>query len=280
MMKTFKNQKGITLVALVSTIIILLILSGVAIGFAVNGNGVFDKAKQATEEYNNKAIEEQTSLNTLFGMVEKYTNGGGNTTPPAPTYTAYTIGDTVTVNGESFYVLENSDTSQAEVTLLAKYNLNQAGTAQAPNAEYDEDTACVFSSTNYWVTAYAAYTDWSTKKLDINIVRGEVAGDAIYKAKQYAKTITGDNTNNTGRLLTYEEADALKTSYSDMIWGKANRQGEGSSYYYLDFWLSSAAEYDGCVWYVDGSEKEFLYRNFGGHQGVRPVITVSKSLIS
>ena len=47
-------------------------------------------------------------------------------------------------NIEDFYVIEASDASTTTVTLLAKYNLNQAGTAQAPNASYD-DTKCVKS---------------------------------------------------------------------------------------------------------------------------------------
>lgn len=201
---------------------------------------------------------------------------GGSSTPT--TNASYAVGQEVTVGGESFYVLEASDSTQSTVTLLAKYNLNQAGTAQAPNASYN-DTKCVFSSDNYWASAHASYTDWSTKKLDINTVSGETSGDAIYKAKAYATSKGGTN----GRLLTYEEADSLKTSYSDMILGKANQQGEGSSEYYLDYWLSSADEdLVTRVWGVIGSRGDFffdLYRH-GDLFGVRPVITVSKSLVS
>ena len=41
-----KQNKGITLVALVITIILLLILVGITIG-QLTGNGLFEKAKQA-----------------------------------------------------------------------------------------------------------------------------------------------------------------------------------------------------------------------------------------
>ena len=44
----FKSEKGITLVALVITIVILIILATVSISFAVNG-GLFDKAQQGAE---------------------------------------------------------------------------------------------------------------------------------------------------------------------------------------------------------------------------------------
>ena len=50
----FKNQKGITLVALVITIIVLLILAGVAITLAVNQGELWnDKVNQEGEAINN-----------------------------------------------------------------------------------------------------------------------------------------------------------------------------------------------------------------------------------
>ena len=45
-----KKKNGITLVALVVTIVILLILAGISIS-AVTQTGLFGKAKQATEKY-------------------------------------------------------------------------------------------------------------------------------------------------------------------------------------------------------------------------------------
>ena len=45
-----KNNKGITLVALVITIIVLLILAGVSISMVVGENGVLNRAKNATTE--------------------------------------------------------------------------------------------------------------------------------------------------------------------------------------------------------------------------------------
>ena len=46
------KERGITLVALVITIIILLILAGVSIA-QLTGNGLFEKAKSAKEETEN-----------------------------------------------------------------------------------------------------------------------------------------------------------------------------------------------------------------------------------
>ena len=48
-MKNKNNQKGITLIALVITIIILLILAGISIA-ALTNTGLFEKAKDAKVE--------------------------------------------------------------------------------------------------------------------------------------------------------------------------------------------------------------------------------------
>ena len=48
-----KNQRGITLVALVVTIIILIILATVAISFAFGSNGLVNRAEKARDYYAN-----------------------------------------------------------------------------------------------------------------------------------------------------------------------------------------------------------------------------------
>ena len=49
-----KNKKGITLIALVVTIVVLLILAGVTISLLLDENGIIAKSKDArTEERNN-----------------------------------------------------------------------------------------------------------------------------------------------------------------------------------------------------------------------------------
>ena len=58
--KITKNN-GITLVALVVTIVILLILAGISIS-ALTQTGIFGKAKQATEKY--KEAEEKERIQT------------------------------------------------------------------------------------------------------------------------------------------------------------------------------------------------------------------------
>ncbi|MFR8103886.1 MAG: type II secretion system protein [Clostridia bacterium] len=67
----FKKEKGITLVALVVTIIILLILAGVSIYFATN-TGLIGKAQQAVDESKNAGLNENNTLNEAEQMINNY----------------------------------------------------------------------------------------------------------------------------------------------------------------------------------------------------------------
>ena len=57
-----KNQKGITLIALVITIIVLLILAGVSIAMLTGENGILSKAVQAGDDTKLSDTEETIKL--------------------------------------------------------------------------------------------------------------------------------------------------------------------------------------------------------------------------
>lgn len=57
-----RNQKGITLVALVITIIVLLILAGVTISMVLGQNGILNQANQAKAENQKATVEEQVQM--------------------------------------------------------------------------------------------------------------------------------------------------------------------------------------------------------------------------
>ena len=65
----FKEEKGITLVALVVTIIVLLILAGVAISLTVGQNGLFTRAQNAAETWNRAEANENS---WMTDSVDKY----------------------------------------------------------------------------------------------------------------------------------------------------------------------------------------------------------------
>ena len=78
-MKKIKKEKGITLVALIVTIVILLILAGISISTLTN-TGIFGKAKEAQKVSENAEKEQKNILseyedeiynNTSTSKVEK-----------------------------------------------------------------------------------------------------------------------------------------------------------------------------------------------------------------
>ena len=66
--KIFKSTKGITLIALVVTIIILLILAGVSIAMLTGNNGVLTQAKSAKEKTGEKGEQERVNLAVSSAM--------------------------------------------------------------------------------------------------------------------------------------------------------------------------------------------------------------------
>ncbi len=73
--KLGKTNKGITLIALVITIIVLLILAGVTIATLTGDNGILTKATAAKEETRAAEVEERVNLWKSEKEASNYTNG-------------------------------------------------------------------------------------------------------------------------------------------------------------------------------------------------------------
>ncbi len=65
-----KKRDGITLVALVITIVILIILAGVSLNLTLGESGIVTIAKQAKENMEIAQIKEETKLNELYTQIE------------------------------------------------------------------------------------------------------------------------------------------------------------------------------------------------------------------
>ncbi len=85
-----KETKGITLIALIITVIVLLILAGTAISIAINGGDIFSKAADARNQWNSAVATEQEKVNEVWNILNTMTseNNGGGTNPAEPTATA------------------------------------------------------------------------------------------------------------------------------------------------------------------------------------------------
>ena len=74
------RNKGVTLISLVVTIVVLLILAGITIGTIFDDNGIIEKAQEAANATEEAAKNDQAAINGLLNEMDSIINGigGGN----------------------------------------------------------------------------------------------------------------------------------------------------------------------------------------------------------
>ena len=114
-----KNEKGITLIGLITTIIILLILAGIALSRLSGDNGLLEKVKLAKEESKNAQIKEE---NILDNYEEYISNGKENNAPVliitalSKVYVKDTHADYMNITTDGLYsLLFNSNTDEGGI---------------------------------------------------------------------------------------------------------------------------------------------------------------------
>ena len=97
MKKKLKDEKGITLVALVVTIVVLLILAGVTITMLFGENGIIKKAQEAKEATERDQQEIEHGLQDLYDLIDTILNGnsGSGTGDADPTKVDNNIGSVI-----------------------------------------------------------------------------------------------------------------------------------------------------------------------------------------
>ena len=83
-MRSIKGNRGITLIALAVTIVVILILAGVTIDAVFSENGIINKAKEAANSMNNAVANDQTELNDLLEELNEIMNSEWNSNIEIP----------------------------------------------------------------------------------------------------------------------------------------------------------------------------------------------------
>lgn len=78
MQKQKNKQRGVTLIALVVSIIVLIILAGVSIAMLVGDNGIITMAQQAKEDTKQAQERESIQLAVLQASLESKIENGEN----------------------------------------------------------------------------------------------------------------------------------------------------------------------------------------------------------
>ena len=105
-MKSIKERRGITLIALAVTIVVILILAGVTIGAVFSEDGIINKAKEAANSMNNAVANDQAELNDLLEELNEIMNSewNSNIEIPEPEPGPPTIEDTTGIQEETVQV--------------------------------------------------------------------------------------------------------------------------------------------------------------------------------
>ena len=181
------NEKAITLIALVVTIVILLILAGVTITMTLGQNGLFTRARAGAAAYNQSEVRDDLSMlitqYTWDKVSEKtdkslgdYLKDNGATSVKANadgiilevTYKGYTF----KVNKDSGEIIEvsKSDSSDSPTTptIIPKVGEIVSYTPDTPSTGYDLSTAKSGSNRAQTIDGTYDPTTWKIMEVDEN----------------------------------------------------------------------------------------------------------------
>ena len=163
---TLRRNKGITLIALVVTIIVLLILAGISIAMLTGQNGILNRAAEAKEKTRGAQEYENEKLQGYEKIINQYTGNlpiGENTTPYLPNSTfSKKEGDLAT----GLVIKDNNDNEyvwvEVPTTIYDNTEYNSNGAKKPSDSEnYANIEACLKAYTaNY---AYSSYSDTNPK---------------------------------------------------------------------------------------------------------------------
>ena len=190
-----KNKKGITLIALVVTIVVLLILAGVSINLVLDNNGIIAKSKDARNSAIESDEKEKVEMAYVSAALKK-------------------LGDTVTAEELQEELDSSVGTGKTDVTTNGDDTLNVLFSDTEHNFNVDEGKVEKAKpiTNNYgedWEVAWT-YTNgvWSNQ-----INRGEKAeGDVVAKFYKTGNRVKPDGFTwrDTGDVFTFEEGDEYR----------------------------------------------------------------------
>ena len=203
--KKFKSKNGITLVALVVTIIILLILTGITIS-SLTKTGIFQKANDAKQK-SEKAEENQTkTLNEYENELDKYISGNNSkvklvsdnigkvlsTTDNTELQDAY--GNKIVVPA-GFKIVSDSTTSNAQT-------VDKGIVVEDETVDSEGKATATAGSQFVWIPVGKIYTD--VEKSEVNV-------KTITLGRYDFDETTGNEKIYTGGLIEEDKGDTNTT---------------------------------------------------------------------
>ena len=153
-MKLSKNEKGITLVALVRTIIVLIILAGVSLNMVNSENGIVEISKDRKNKVQAEQENEEAQIASLSNGLKE----------------------------------ETADISIEEMNVtITNTSVQYTGSEQSFNIEVDKEGSAVYYSTDggaNWNLKRPTFVEAGTYTINVKVV------NAKYKTNEFIVTFT------------------------------------------------------------------------------------------
>lgn len=212
-----KGENGITLLALVVTIIVMLILAGITLNMSIDNNGIIGKAEEARNLYLNASDDEQKGFNKIKEIAENVHNN-------------VTQDDTAT----------DDDKPQCEVTFEGNGGIGDVSSIYVKKGEQ------ISLPSNQFEKVYYTFKGWSTSRDGSGVAYKpttvmKINGDVTFYVQWEKNTVTISFNSNGGsgtmdsisvgqsETATLPENTFTRTGYVFKEWN-TNQDGSGIAY--------------------------------------------------
>ena len=203
------NEKGITLVALVITIVILIILATISINAVVGENGLIQSAKNSKDSAENAVERETGKMNSLLTEYANIMSEDAGVTDPGGDDSSTTIEvEEAIEKGDNF--LQNTivkDSFGNEITIPGSFHLakDSGNTVEEGIVIEDDDkNQLVWIPVGSYKTSNGEMTNLLTRRKFTSSGATEVSGDSVVDSNFYGE---GDISS-----IANKQIDAFKTS--------------------------------------------------------------------
>ena len=160
-----KQNKGITLIALVITIIVLLILAGVSIAMLTGENGILSQATKAKNETEKAQANEAAILDEYNKFLNNAIGGTGSTTPPEEPENQGTLG---TITGDEETPTEVEDSLGNKVVVPPGFTIqNPTDNVEDGIVIVDKNHGATAGSEFVWIPVETIHTSSGDKTITL-----------------------------------------------------------------------------------------------------------------
>ena len=246
---TFKEKGGITLIALIVTIVILIILAGISINMLTGQNGILNRSNEAKQNTRTAQTEELVNLS----VIEAISQGLGN-------LTAANLEVALNNNiGAGNYELQESNGGYTITINQKNFWINEKGQVLPVSAEGQNADTQIKNPESYGKNPNAQAT---------------ADGAGKYFAKPDGATyVTG--TVDTGVVVNIKESEFVWVPVDDVVLDtnkdadlpKSNEAGTSSGKIYTPMAIQVGNDYKGILYEFSGSNSYLKYAGNSNYQG-------------